>query len=271
MRCMKNSWLCIFFFIFASMVLTCCYQPKEGCLDIYATNFDVTADNNCCCKYPVIQIGFTHKINDQAFNSSDTIVNDLGQSFKINDFSFYFSNFRFTGNTSADLSTQDTLHLPGDNTTIILKNDLLLVRSATSSLTTGRLIQKEDFSKVKLKVGVPDEANAVSFSSVPSSSILSRQPDSLFTPDVGYLSFRYSFTNGVGQGSSERIIRVFEDVDLSFDIIIPLKLAFNLCMDMVIDHKQVFHNIDVINDSDEVVKNKLIQNLSNAIVLKACQ
>ncbi len=268
---MKNKLAILILAITFINVLEGCYQPKEGCLDIYATNFDATADNNCCCQYPLIQVQFVHMSGQNLFNPSDTLMNDTGQAFKINDFSIYFSNFEFTGTSGNLFSTLDTFHLPAENDTIILRKDLLLARANTSNSTSGKLIQKEDFVKVSFNAGVPNEANSVSFSRIPSSSILSRQPDSLFTENIGYVSFKYSFTNGIGQGNSERVIRIYEDVPLSFDLFIPEKNAFNTCFEMIINHLDIFYNIDIENDTDEMVKAKLIQNFSKGITLKSCQ
>ncbi|HMV23421.1 MAG TPA: hypothetical protein PKA71_03780, partial [Saprospiraceae bacterium] len=72
----------------SSVVLffTACYQPKEGCLDINATNFDATADEECCCQYPVLQLKFKHFASGNEFSASDTILNDFGQQFRIPSF-----------------------------------------------------------------------------------------------------------------------------------------------------------------------------------------
>ncbi len=39
-----------------------CYEPKEGCLDPQAVNYDVTADEACadCCTWPSLRLSVKH-------------------------------------------------------------------------------------------------------------------------------------------------------------------------------------------------------------------
>lgn len=271
MKCTKSNAQIILALLLLSMIVGGCYQAKDGCLDIYATNFDVTADNNCCCNYPVLQLEFTHKLGTRDYNSVDTITNDIGQSFKINAFSLYLSGIEFTGTSGNKFSTSDTIHLPGEKNTIVLAKDIALVRANTSNVNLGSLIQREDYLKVVFNVGVPEEADGVSFSKIPSSSNLSIQPDSLFDESLGYVSLKYVFSDGVSLDSKERSIRVFEKIPLSFDFLLAQKSAFNTCMILEIDHERLFHDVDVKIDGDHTIKSKIVANLQSAITLKSCE
>ena len=269
MKSMPNRNLLLFL---SSVVLffTACYQPKEGCLDINATNFDATADEECCCQYPVLQLKFKHFASGNEFSASDTILNDFGQQFRIPSFAFYFSDFEFTGTSGNKVQVSDTIRLPAPFDSIVLKKDIALVRAITSNALLGRFIQEESFTKLYFQVGVPSAADGAVLSKIPSTSELSAQPDNLYDATKAYVSVKYVFSTGIEQGSSERFIRIFQDIPFSFNIDLPLIRANNTCVTIVIDHAAVFHNVDVKNDNDETIKNKLVNNLQSAIVLIPC-
>ena len=46
--------------ILMAVLLSACYEPTEGCLDVRATNFDLDADEGCadCCTYPELSLRF---------------------------------------------------------------------------------------------------------------------------------------------------------------------------------------------------------------------
>lgn len=268
MGCTRNSILSLLFL--TGILLSSCYQPREGCLDINATNFDATADENCCCLYPALQLKFQQFAGGEVFKLKDTLSNDFGQQFTISSVSCYFSGFEFTGVSGNVITVKDTIQLPAISDSIVLKKDVSLVRANTSNVVLGRLIQEESIDKVSFQIGVPDEANAAIISKIPSSSELSVQIDSLYDALNGYVSLRYVFTTGIESGSTERFIRIFDNLPLNFDFQLPIKRAFNTCLTIVIDHAFVLHNVDVKNDSDEMVKAKILQNLPSALVLIQC-
>ena len=52
------------FFVAAALAFTLfsCAEKQEGCLDVYATNFEFEADKVCedCCTYPVFELEVSH-------------------------------------------------------------------------------------------------------------------------------------------------------------------------------------------------------------------
>ena len=185
MKSMPNRNLLLFL---SSVVLffTACYQPKEGCLDINATNFDATADEECCCQYPVLQLKFKHFASGNEFSASDTILNDFGQQFRIPSFAFYFSDFEFTGTSGNKVQVSDTIRLPAPFDSIVLKKDIALVRAITSNALLGRFIQEESFTKLYFQVGVPSAADgAVLIRHVHAAGILGTVYVEVAVPAVG--------------------------------------------------------------------------------------
>lgn len=244
-----------------------CYQQKEACLDIHATNFDASADVNCCCDYPRLQLNFIHKTNTILFNSDDTLTNDLGQSYKINSFSFYLSGFSFKTSNGTIITTSDTIRIPSKTDSIVLNKDITLVRPLTSNVLLGRLIQTNDFNEINFNIGVPQAANQADISRISESSNLSTQPDSMFTPSLGYVSIRYSISDLNG---NIKEVRVYDMIPLHFNLLLPNKLAKNTCLQLEIDHSYLMHEIDILNDSNKSIENKIKQNFSNACTLKSC-
>jgi len=63
------------------LILSSCYEPIEGCLDPFSSNFRLDADNDCehCCTYPSVNLNLFHmwdSINLNQVNALDTITSD---------------------------------------------------------------------------------------------------------------------------------------------------------------------------------------------------
>lgn len=267
MKFFLNNFAVKSVFWIAMMLLISCYQQKEGCLDIHATNFDASADVNCCCDYPRLQLNFIHKTNTKLYNSDDTLSNDLGQAYKINSFSIYMSGFSFKTANGKIISTTDTIRIPSKTDSIVLNKDIALVRPITNNILLGRLIQTDDFTEIDFNIGVPQAANQADISRIPESSNLSTQPDSMFTPNLGYISIRYTISDLAG---NLKELRIYDVIPLQFNLLLTNKIAENTCLQLEIDHSYLMHDIDILNDSNILIENKIKQNFSKACTLKSC-
>lgn len=93
---MGNNSIKFLFAIVIVWLLNGCYSKKEGCLDPYASNYDVSADDACfnCCEYPFLRIKTQNHYGDSTYYRGDTLTNQLGQQFLIIGFKYYMSHFR---------------------------------------------------------------------------------------------------------------------------------------------------------------------------------
>ncbi len=128
----------------ASLLVSACYTPIEGCLDTEATNFDASADKDCCCKYPLLVLNVENAYDTLIWKPDTAYQNDLGQWFRIRDIVFYVSELKLTQNGVSGV-VEDTITLsrfasPTSNDTIksLYTDDFLLIRRVpTTQYTVG--------------------------------------------------------------------------------------------------------------------------------------
>ncbi len=255
------------------ITVSSCYVKKEGCLDIYATNFDAQADVSCCCQYPKLALNYTHVLGNKIYNSVDTVTNDLGQSFKITSFTYYLSGFVLKDKNGNAYTTTDTFHIPTLNNEVIVKNDIAIVRPGAVSLTLGSFLQKADVTDIQFQFGPPAEVDDALIDQIPSTRSLSRQPDTMYTltPVKGYASIKIKYTTDITANATEKTIYIYDKIHLDFNnIVFPLKVASNACIAILNDYQYWFHNVDVKQDNESLVKTKIIDNIKNSILIKEC-
>lgn len=167
-----------------TLICTCClsscYEPREGCLDILATNFAVDADVACrdCCTWPELRIRFFHQsvYPDSAvnFRLQDSVYNDIeGSFYRVSDFRFLLSNFRlvrpdgseeFLVNRIATRSFLPDGSLMPDSIT----NDILLIRPLVNSLLdVGNFRAAGRFVALRFDVGLSEPLQHVDPASLP--------------------------------------------------------------------------------------------------------
>ncbi|MBT8219116.1 MAG: hypothetical protein KJP00_04800 [Bacteroidia bacterium] len=153
----------IFFgFLIGATFLTGCFEPSEGCLDSNATNFDVHADENCCCTFPSITVGVNQVVGDEDFSSDSIYVNDLGERFRILESSFYISGFKLEFENGSETSILDTLliEIPeGSGAEIELEDNYNLVYGTSSAFAPGTIGLSGEVAFVSFVVGVDALAN----------------------------------------------------------------------------------------------------------------
>ncbi len=156
-----------------SLLLSGCYSRKEACLDNLATNFDVTADDACtdvCCTYPPITIDMTVKAQDSIFSIEDTLINKLGQKYRIIDLRCYFTEFSLYQNNGSKLKSLELITTT-NNTTI--NNDIVLWKWADASFSPGTYKAFGQFDSLTFFLGLSSELKNTTFTSLTSTHPLS--------------------------------------------------------------------------------------------------
>ena len=73
-----------------------CTTREQGCLDIYASNFDLTAEKACddCCQYPSLNISLSQLWDTIPFNIDSQILVDIhGTAYKLKDIKYFLSDW----------------------------------------------------------------------------------------------------------------------------------------------------------------------------------
>jgi hypothetical protein len=165
--------------------LPACFEPQEGCLDIAATNFDASADKDCCCEYPQLILSLDQRFGDPIFLNDSIYLSTDGHPFRIRSIAFYLSDFQLFQNGNA-LAVSDTLTLQtfaeaaNDTLPTRFTDDFLLVRRTPIDYAVGTFRPDGAFERVRFRLGLSAEAQRVVPSLAPTSHPLYLQSDSLW-------------------------------------------------------------------------------------------
>jgi len=176
-----------------------CYESVEGCLDSNATNFDVYADDNCCCTYPTLNVNIIKQVNGEQFTTTgllaDTFTNALNQKYQIIEQSFYISNMVLTYDDGTTSQVLDTLERPipqDSDTDVVIEDNFGLVRQSSARYSAGHIQQNGLITKVNFIVGLTDQINMLVPEQMPTSHPLgSNNSSDHYDADIGYVYIRW--------------------------------------------------------------------------------
>ncbi|MBK9254426.1 MAG: hypothetical protein IPM42_02945 [Saprospiraceae bacterium] len=143
-----------------AIILVSCYERKEGCLDMEASNFDFTADDACgeCCTDPVFSVSVRHLTNNYLINPDSVLFTNLGQSYKIINFSYYLSGFELIMDDGRKISISETIEFKSpDGNTITTPDDFKIWRLTNPSHSLGKLREYGNVRQITFILGVKDD------------------------------------------------------------------------------------------------------------------
>lgn len=101
--------LCFFYLI----ALFGCYEPIEGCVEFWAVNYDVLADNLCedCCTAPEVKVKIEYVIEDDstAYRFGDTILLQSGSYLTLHSANVMLSHFELATSGLQVLTVNDSV------------------------------------------------------------------------------------------------------------------------------------------------------------------
>lgn len=269
------------YLLWISFLALQCNQPTEGCRDVQATNYDVTADEDCemsCCVYPTLTLQISPKIR-QVIDNVDTIIafsydkqyalpDNLADTFSVQRIRAYLSDFRLisTIGDTHKISDTKTIELAtGENVT--LSDDFFLFDAGSSSYELGTFNEQDIYDKVKFNVGLYSELKGVN----PDETMINRlkkiAPDSLNYDDTyGYIAQRYViFAPHTAVDST--VLSVFNPQEIELPITpITFKSGYDGTLKMTMRYDKLFENVSfaTLNVSDTT---NIVMNLANAITV----
>lgn len=170
--------------LIVSLSLGACFEPREGCLDVAAINFNAAADKDCCCRYPNL-IVTTDQVYDTLFFRRDSLYRGTnGHLFRIKSIVFYLSEFEvfkasevFQIGDVIDLKTFEAAS--NDTTTKTFIDDFTLLRRTPLENIVGSFREDGYFDKIRFRLGLPMEAEKVISALAPSNHPLRPQAENL--------------------------------------------------------------------------------------------
>lgn len=274
----KGSTWIIFYAL--SLALHHCAEPKTGCLDVHATNFQVDADEGCadCCTYPALRIDLLHKftVGDSLFNFIPGNTYTAGSHFRLGDLRFYLSEIRLVRSDGTALQLDKQLPLravngAGDSTRFSVEDNFALASPASLlRIMPGSFRDGGTFSGLKFKIGVDAPARGADPASAPVSHPLYPQQIPMWTAKLGYLSQRIEVYSGQPPADTLQRVLEFGGPESVKAVVLPLNKplavppGFHIALTLRIDYAQWLRNIHFGSDSDTEIFRKLSENVSGA-------
>lgn len=187
----SNKWILIIHLVLIGVLLVGCYENQEGCLDLYASNFDVDADDdccpdpdNCCCEYPELQLTIAHQLDSTSLQLGQIYETASGQTYILTELSFLLSDFALHSDTSWT-GIRDTIvledQLRPDDATEISRNSF--------RFTVGSFLPPGNFDQIRFLCGLTAVEANTSPSQFEAGHVLSDNSD-LWDASDGYQMFR---------------------------------------------------------------------------------
>lgn len=266
------------------LLLSACYEPTEGCLDVRASNFDLDADGPCadCCTFPTLSLRF-----DNVWSYADTTV-----SFRLDTFyldvqdhpflferiRFYWSNLRLQLTNGEVLRLQDSLDISiaeGMDTSMTTILDDIVLADVSGSRNTeqvGTIVPDGTLLGLRATFGINDPTNKALTTSVSTSHPLAQQAGQMnFGSEFGYVFAKIEYFTDTLATDTVSINIYGSDFlrELSLDLLVPSPFIDGFDPTLVIeqDISRWFEGIDVRSTDTTALKNQFVQNLTQSFQL----
>ncbi|GJM32425.1 MAG: hypothetical protein DHS20C18_14260 [Saprospiraceae bacterium] len=281
--------------LFFLLSITACYENKQGCLDINATNFDPSADEYCkdvsleeCCSYPSLQIQLQHRIvlPDTVYRLvyNDSVYYDaIGQPFRIRNIQYYLSNFQMVRADGSIIRVNDQVELDlaqsGDPELVTFIEDWLLANGNFGSvLTVGDFRETGQFDKLRFDIGLYADLNRVNPFDFAAGNPLAVQADTMYNfQNGGYYYTKTTFLQDtIATDTLPRIITTeIGDGLIPVEIDLPNDFnhleGFNLLLTLRVDYLSWFATVNVRADTEEEIAAKFVQQIADSFSLFAIE
>lgn len=269
--------------VFLVLFLTNCYEAQEGCLDLGATNYNVTADDSCpdCCTYPSLNLAFRHLIvpTDMPdtsvflrYNTYYPTFESPMDTFTIERIRYFLSEIRLVRPDGEELHVLDSVTVEIDGNDVTIEDSFAKVdRDIIQTVNVGTIRTEGAFSAIRFKVGLPENLLNIDPESVPRTSQLSVTNDTLLyrdTIDIGYLSSLVVFNRDTVSTIDSTVVAIYDQTDLieiPFAETFNLDPGFNLKVTLNVDYLKWFQNIPVpITDQNMVndaLRSQFVENI----------
>lgn len=249
----QSPFLLIAFLFLAISTTPSCSKPREGCLDLNGTNYDVLAELDCCCTYPNLAFTFSSKYSDDPVEFNEFgYTNNLGQKYGLSSGRMLLNNLFLTNDSGEVFEIEDTIELKTNEgrDSMFFKNDFININSLSpKSYILSEIPVDEFYTSLKFSLGFDGQYCDIAPLNLPQNTEITRSLNSLYAEEFD-------------EFFSARIDLVVDSTENGLDIktiFIPLcqtateqyslnKIGtpgFNLEIKMEIDIKEWFDDINI--------------------------
>ena len=179
------------------LLMSGCYDEKEGCLDPTALNFDVSADKGCCCEYPKLKLKLKYLENDSTSFSKLNYFKDVGGDvYQIASFSFFISHLEVKEVGGDWIDAEDsTAHwvygAQGTPEDVLMSSNVVLVKSNLLDYDFGDFVDFGSFDSVRFEIGMDELQKTVIPDSLPKGHALAVGDDSMWVSPKVFLQQKW--------------------------------------------------------------------------------
>lgn len=259
-----------------------CYQKEEGCLDIRAVNFDVTADKPCadCCTYPQLSVKLEHKavfpdtVLPFRYDSLYYVEAYPQVKFRFHHLRYYLSGIRLARSGASEGVTDSvTLYVPQspvDTVPVRVVDDFMLGdRSFLLATSLGTWEGEGTFDRLEFTIGVDESLRFSDPAKAPSGHALTAPADGFnWAEGLGYISNYMEYSTEAQPGDTTRV-QVTTPVQVSLSLDPPLEIVpgYNIQLTLYLNYLAWFAGLDLSTASPETIEQQYTTNAANAFYL----
>ncbi|MFK8009975.1 MAG: MbnP family protein [Saprospiraceae bacterium] len=270
------------------VLISSCYTPTEGCLNIDATNYNASADEPCddCCTFPNLNLKITHSITTQGTLGQDSVINHSADStfnnvddnfFQIKGMEFYLSDFQLVmlDGSVAEVEDEMTFMIYEDAISQIskdttVKDDFVLVTRNSFNYTIGEFRKPGIFTELRFTVGIDEKLSSIDVDTLASSHPLSSENLMHFgTRDSGFVYQEFSLVADTSTNSTE--VEVYQmgkettnSIQLSFLLTGELEPGFDAEIPLRVNYSTWLKGINFASNDIETIKSIIVSNTAEA-------
>jgi hypothetical protein len=269
-------------------LISSCYTPTEGCLDIDATNYNASADEPCddCCSFPNLNLKITYTVTTQGTFGEDSIVNhsasftfnNLADNFfQIDGMEFYLSDFQLvmSDGSIAEVVDEMTFMIYDDailqtskDTTV--KDDFVLIKRSSPNYTIGEFRRPGTYVELRFRVGIDERLSSIDTDTLASSHPLSSDNLMHFEMrDSGFVYQEFSLVKDTLTNSTEiEVYQIGKETANSVQVILPffveLEPGFDMEIPLKVNYSTWLKDINFAVDDIETIKTTIVSNAAYA-------
>ena len=263
----KITYLLLIFLL----LITACEEPKKGCTDIRATNFDVAAakDDNTTCSFPKLILQTAYIVGDSNFLTTSSYKNSLNQPFKIIQAATYLSDFQLLTSDNKIFRTTDSIALYRTTDTLKVLNSFAMIgRNNGFEFTIGTFeAVGKTFAQLRFNLGLKPVANATDATKMPSGHPLSIRPDSMYNRATkSYIFNKLVLAKGTNFGDTLSFnMTTLNDIVLTKNL--PTTEGANVTIKLIINYLQLLNDVDLTKSKNQI-EAQIVTNAPKVFSLK---
>jgi len=244
--CLHKCFL-IFCFITTGFVIVLegCITRVEGCLDVAAANFDLSADRSCedCCTYPLLSVSLSQKWNDRNFSLTDTLFDTQGRPYRISDLKYVLSSWKWQ-DTDLHSYTVDSAEIACTSGILSYTPDIIIVDAKQSQYTLGTIRQSPLTDSLSLKLGFVADLDCIDAYAAGIPPVFSNQSAIWDSLSASRASIRLVLQRDTSMAVFDTLfIHTMKDISLGLDL--DFTPGFPETIRLSVNYALWFSNVDV--------------------------